>query len=464
MKGGFAFIESIHKGYTHLNSPVIRYLVGAAMLRYISLFFLMVFATVLSPEIALSQANGFCSEGDVIDCSGVCGGSKRVDDCGVCDGRDRDKDDCGICNGGNADKGCDGRCFSGLVNDVCGVCGGSGPTGCDNKCGSTKVDIGCGCGVAKVNGCCPDVVNEGCGCGVSKVNGCCPTEINEGCGCGVARVNGCCPGVANEGCGCGVTKVNGCCPTEVNEGCGCGVSKVNGCCPSERNEGCGCGVAKVNGCCPGQQDLGCGCGAPGPKSCSNGTSTCGNCPPPQPTPEPTPSLPDICSPLQGCNDPSCNGVSYKCKDGSRFCYSNEPMWFYEVQTQIWKLVACLDATVVGRGGGGGSSTTTTTTGDTSGCPYFKVTWENNGNDLDHGLPRLSNSSSRKPACVGAMLSRSRQDVWKEEVGIWGSNGRPPSYNIHTHSSHTNCYDDQCSQVSCSGKTFGDGCEFQQGLP
>jgi len=116
--------------------------------------------------------DGDCDcDGNVLDCTGVCGGGTLIDDCGVCDGPgaiyecgctdipDGDcdcdgnvpdcagvcggnsvVDDCGICDGNNADMDCAGECFGGHLldpdeacclaeeMDFCGLCFG------ENQC------------------------------------------------------------------------------------------------------------------------------------------------------------------------------------------------------------------------------------------------------------------------------------------------------------------------------------------
>jgi len=136
--------------------------------------------------------------GDLMDCSGRCGGPFVTDPVGGC------------CVPAN--KGCDGICYSGTGKDSCGTCGGPGPPPgfCDcygNVIGSPfcgkiwtpcPVDVDCRgvCGGSAVKGC-DGVCNSGKSkdiCGVCGGNGSeCPPVIPPGC----TTVG--CDGVCNSG-------------------------------------------------------------------------------------------------------------------------------------------------------------------------------------------------------------------------------------------------------------------------
>ncbi|KNC51081.1 uncharacterized protein AMSG_07070 [Thecamonas trahens ATCC 50062] len=113
------------------------------------------FTVTLPPQFFAHLAQGV-SGTTTTACVGTLTGrvtNATMDDCGVCDGQNEDKDDCGVCFGGGAAKdacaGCDGVPNSGLVFDVCGVCGGDGGTciGCNGLPMSNGGAIVDACGV-----------------------------------------------------------------------------------------------------------------------------------------------------------------------------------------------------------------------------------------------------------------------------------------------------------------------------
>ncbi|EGC30054.1 hypothetical protein DICPUDRAFT_99647 [Dictyostelium purpureum] len=98
--------------------------------------------------------DGKLNSGIILDLCGVCGGNNSTCSIG-CDGivnSTKSKDLCGVCGGNNStcNIGCDGIVNSDLEYDLCGVCGGSNSTcliGCDGIVNSTKVFDVCGvCG------------------------------------------------------------------------------------------------------------------------------------------------------------------------------------------------------------------------------------------------------------------------------------------------------------------------------
>ena len=152
-----------------------------------------------------------------------------------------------------------------LTNLQTGCCPGQGGNNCNcDSLGKTISNVGCGCGISKINGCCPGI-NKDCSgtCGGNKrlndcnqckengestkqINGCCPEETDVGCGCDAngktinKGSNGCCPGITKD-CDntCGGTKLANDCGECVEGGIS---SRTNGCCP---------GISCGHGC---QQD------------------------------------------------------------------------------------------------------------------------------------------------------------------------------------------------------------------
>jgi len=109
---------------------------------------------------------GVCGcDGNVPDCSNVCGGSGILDGDGICC-ETGIVDECGVCGGdGIAEGSCD---CSGNVLDECGVCGGDNSTcsdcagtpngnaeldGCGVCNGGNADDLGCGCFEPAPSGC-----------------------------------------------------------------------------------------------------------------------------------------------------------------------------------------------------------------------------------------------------------------------------------------------------------------------
>ncbi len=86
--------------------------------------------------------DGVPNSGLVVDICGVCGGDSE---CAGCDGVANSGlvlDDCGVCGGdGSSCVGCDGVTNSGLEFDHCGVCGGDGST-----CPAPPASLGKYCG------------------------------------------------------------------------------------------------------------------------------------------------------------------------------------------------------------------------------------------------------------------------------------------------------------------------------
>jgi len=84
---------------------------------------------------------GVCDcNGNILDCTGLCGGTSELDECGVCNGPGEIYE-CGCSDIEEDTCDCDGN-----IDLGCG-CGIEGPSGCDNTCGSTLEYDDCGeCG------------------------------------------------------------------------------------------------------------------------------------------------------------------------------------------------------------------------------------------------------------------------------------------------------------------------------
>ena len=145
-----------------------------------------------------------------------------------------------------------------LVNITTGCCEDQGGNGCNcDSLGKTISNVGCGCGISKINGCCPGITKDCSGtCGGNKrLNDCNQCKEN---GESTKQSNGCCPGETDVGCGCNANgqtinkESNGCCPEETDVGCGCDSNgqtinkESNGCCPGISKDCSGvCGGTSV---------------------------------------------------------------------------------------------------------------------------------------------------------------------------------------------------------------------------